>query len=236
MDKIIRDAQLKLLRKFSGTSKTFALSGGTALELYYLKHRFSRDLDFFSPTYNLKEINNLISKFNEVVGVTIKLENQFIAPDRARVRFYAVEIKGTAFPLKIDFIEDVFFDRPNIKKFNKIPVYDVNNIYFQKIIALVGTNLVRDRTGREVTTGRGEARDVIDIYYLSKKVCPLHKFMKNLVREHQRGIVHWYRSYSRQEVKLAVFDLDIYDKYFDVAKMIAYLDKEIREFISEVTG
>jgi len=111
----------------------------------------------------------------------------------------------------------------------------LKNIYFQKIIALVGTDLVRDRIGREIATGRGEVRDIIDIYYLSKKVCPLHKFMKNLVREHQRGIVHWYRSYSRQEVKLGVFDLDIYDKYFDVSKMITYLDKEIREFMSEVT-
>lgn len=235
MDKIIRDVQLQLLRTFSKASKTFALSGGTALELYYLKHRFSRDLDFFSPKYNLKEIESLISKFNEVVGGTIKLENQFIAPNRARVSFYAGKVKGADFPIKIDFVEDVFFDRPNIKKFNKIPVYEVNSIYFQKIIALVGTDLVRDRIGREVATGRGEVRDVIDIYYLSKKVYPLHKFMKDLVREHQRGIVHWYRSYSRQEVKLGVFDLDIYDKYFDVAKMITYLDQEVREFISEVT-
>jgi predicted nucleotidyltransferase component of viral defense system len=49
MDKIIRQAQLEALRAFARTTKSFALSGGTALELFYLKHRFSRDLDFFSP-------------------------------------------------------------------------------------------------------------------------------------------------------------------------------------------
>lgn len=236
MDKVIRDTQLKLLRTFSETSRTFALSGGTALELFYLKHRFSRDLDFFSAKYNFKEIDALVSKFNGVIVGDIKLENEFITPHRARVRFYTAKIKGTTLPLKIDFVEDVFFDKPSVKKFDKIPVYDVNNIYFQKIIALIGTHLIRDITGKEITTGRKEVRDVVDLYYLSKKVYPLHRFMKNLTREYQRGLVHWYRSYSRQEVKLGVLDLDIYDKNFDVLEMITYLDNELKKFISEVAG
>lgn len=236
MDKIIRDAQLKLLKTFSETCKTFALSGGTALELFYLKHRFSRDLDFFSAKYNLKEINTLVSKFNKVVVGNIKLESEFLAPQKAKVRFYTAKIKGTTLPLKIDFIEDVFFDKPNIKKFDKIPVYDVNDIYFQKIVALLGTHLVKDNTGREIITGRKEVRDVVDIYYLSKKVLPLHRFMKNLTREYQRGLVHWHRSYSRQEVKLGVLDLDIYDKDVNVSEMIIYLDNELKKFIGEVTG
>lgn len=236
MDKVIRDTQLKLLETFSETSKTFALSGGTALELFYLKHRFSRDLDFFSAKYNVKEIDTLISKFNEVVIGKIKLENELVTPYKARVRFYTVKIRGTTLPLKIDFIEDVFFDKPKIKKFDEIPVYDANDIYFQKIVALLGTYLVRNDTGREIITGRKEVRDVVDIYYLSKKVCPLRRFIKNLTREYQRGLVHWYRSYPRQEVKLGVLDLDIYDKNFDVLEMITYLDNELKKFIGEVTG
>lgn len=72
MDKIIRNAQLKLLKILSGNPRTFALSGGTALELFYLKHRFSRDLGFFSPRYNTKEIETLILKFNEFSGKHIK--------------------------------------------------------------------------------------------------------------------------------------------------------------------
>jgi len=47
MDEIVRRIQLKVLQEFSKLSKTFALSGGTALELFYLGHRFSKDLDFF---------------------------------------------------------------------------------------------------------------------------------------------------------------------------------------------
>lgn len=117
MDTAIRQAQLKILEAFSKSSKTFALSGGTALELFYLKHRFSRDLDFF---------------------------------------------------------------------------------------------------------------------YISMKIFPLHEFLKNVPREQQRGIIQWYRSYSRQEFKLGVLDLDIYDRKFNVTFMIKHLDNEIKKFMDEL--
>ena len=234
MDKIVRNMQLKILDVFSKETREFALSGGTALELFYLKHRFSRDLDFFSHEYNLKEIDLLVSKFNRITDETIKLENEFVVSNKARVRFYTAEIKDTSVPLKIDFVEDVLFDKPVIRKFNKVPVYDINHIYFQKIVALVGTHLTTNEIGRETITGRREVRDIIDVYYLSKKICPLHGFMKRLSRDLQRGIVYWYRSYSRQEVKFGVLDLDIYDKEFDVKGMTGHLDNEIKKFMTEV--
>lgn len=234
MDVKIREAQLKILEILSRLSKSFALSGGSALELYYLKHRFSRDLDFFSPRYDLEEIKNLISAFSKDIGKSLKLENEFVTGNRARVQFYTVPIKGSKFPLKIDFIEDVFFTEPTIRKFKSIPVYDVKHIYFQKIVAVTGTQLIEDSTGREVTTGRREVRDIVDIYYLSQKVKPLHRFLKTLSKEQRRGMVQWYRSFSRQEFKLGFLDLDIYDKKLDASRVITYLEDEIKKFISEV--
>lgn len=47
MDKELRKKQLSILKTFSACSEGFALAGGTALELFYLHHRFSADLDFF---------------------------------------------------------------------------------------------------------------------------------------------------------------------------------------------
>lgn len=234
MDVKIREAQLKILEIFSRLSKNFALSGGSALELYYLKHRFSRDLDFFSPRYDLEEIKNLISAFSKDIGKSIKLENEFVTGNRARVQFYVVLIKGSKFPLKIDFIEDVFFTEPTIRKFKNVPVYDVKHIYFQKIVAITGTQLIEDSTGREVTTGRREVRDIVDIYYLSQKIKPLYRFLKTFSKEQQRGMVQWYRSFSRQEFKLGFLDLDIYDKKLDASEIIIYLEDEIKKFISEV--
>lgn len=232
MNEIIRKFQFKILNIFSQCSKTFALSGGTALDIFYLHHRFSKDLDFFSPHYDLAEIDYLVNRFKKVTK-RICLEDELLSSDKARVRFYIAKIEGMDLELKIDFIEDVFFKKPKIKRFNNIPVYDVKHIYFQKIVSLVGTNLKLDITGREVTTGRKESRDVVDIYYLSKKILPLHKFLKTIDNVYKRGMVQWYRSYSRQELKLEVLDLDIYDKDFDTSKMIKYLDEEIEKFVEE---
>lgn len=49
--KILTENQLKILEKISGEKfiiNNFYLTGGTALAEFYLKHRFSEDLDFFS--------------------------------------------------------------------------------------------------------------------------------------------------------------------------------------------
>lgn len=81
--------------------------------------------------------------------------------------------------------------------------------------------------------GRRQSRDVFDIYMLSKKIKPLHIFMKKIPAVLQRGMVHWYRAFSRQDLKLALLDLDIYDKKFNAREMVIYLEKEIKTFISE---
>ena len=47
---ILHPHQIRILKLFFATpfSKTFFLTGGTALSAFYLKHRESQDLDFFS--------------------------------------------------------------------------------------------------------------------------------------------------------------------------------------------
>lgn len=234
MDRKIRKAQLEILDIFSREAKDFALAGGTALELYYLHHRFSADLDFFSPKYNMREIDNLISTFKKSVNAKIKLESEFIATGRTKVRFYTAPIKSSARPLKIDFVEDTIFLNPTIKRHKDVRVYCVENIYLQKIIAIAGTQPEINDVGRQIMEGRKEARDVFDIYMLSKKIQPLHIFLKSIPKQLQRGIIHWYRTFSRQELKLALLDLDIYDKKFNSKEMIIYLENEIKQFTKEV--
>jgi len=234
LESLIRSIQQKILKVLAKYSKTFALSGGTALDLYYLHHRFSKDLDFFSPNYNIKEINYLIEKIKQETKQKIKLEEELTSTGLAKVRFYAIPIEGYKEPLKLDFVEDVIFKKPTIRRFKGVPVYDVKNIYIQKIFAITGTHLVENHIGREITTGRIAARDIFDIYKLSQNVCPLHKFLLNLPKQQQRGMVQWYRSYSRQELKIDLLELDIYDKNFDSSKMIAYLDNEMKKFIEMI--
>lgn len=233
MDKNIRITQKEVLKVFSRHAKDFALSGGTALELYYLHHRFSVDLDFFSPKYNVNEIDNLVNKFKETLKLDIKLENKLMAKNMAKVMFYTMSLKDSERPLKIDFVEDVLFDNPDIENFEGIRVYSAENIYLQKITAITGTHVRIDHIGREIMQGRFEARDAFDIYMLSKKIEPLHIFLKKAPGHIQRGIVQWYRRFSRTEIKLALLELDIYVSKFNSKEMIIYLEKEIEKFIRE---
>ncbi len=234
MDSKIRSAQKQVLAVFSKEAVDFALAGGTALELYYLHHRFSVDLDFFSPNYDTAQIQRLIEAFKRRVHKGIRLESELMAGGKAKVRFYTMPVKGSDRPLKIDFVEDVLFKKPDIRKIKGVRVYSPENIYLQKIAAISGTQTVVDEVGREINEGRREARDVFDLYMLSKKIQPLHVFLQRAPVPWQKGMVHWYRTFSRQEIKLALMDMDIYDSSFDSKEMVRYLEEEIKRFAKAV--
>ena len=233
MDKYIRAAQSKILEVFSTHSRSFALAGGTALELYYLQHRYSKDLDFFSPAYDVGEIENLVMEFGRYIGSPINLMDELSVANRAKVRFYTVSIDGAGYPLKIDFVEDVFFKNPQIRRFNGTPVYDVTHMYAQKIFAVTGTRLDTTAMGGPAITGRNAIRDVVDLYFLSNKIQPLHQFLKTLPQAQRRGMVLWYRGYSRLDLKLGLSDLDLYEPPLDGGKVVSYLDNEIKQLIKE---
>ena len=235
MDSKLREAQRLVLKAFSREAVDFALAGGTALELYYLHHRFSSDLDFFSRKYLISEIDTLVAAFEKHLDRKIHLESEFISDNKARVRFYTMPVKGSARPLKIDFVEDVVCARPVIRNIDGVRVYSAEDLYLHKIAAISGTQVITDEIGRQVSEGRKEARDVFDVYMLSKKIQPLHIFMRGLSPQSQRSVVHWYRTFSRQELKLALMGLDIYGAEFNARELVIYLENEVKQFAKEVT-
>ena len=56
--------------------KTFYLSGGTALSSWYLHHRESYDLDFFSEKFevNARLIESFLQKNKKTISATIPLK------------------------------------------------------------------------------------------------------------------------------------------------------------------
>jgi len=229
----LREAQKLILKAFSRDTGNFALAGGTALELYYLNHRFSSDLDFFSTRYSVSEADSLAEAFGRQLGRKIHLESEFVSGNKAVVRFYTMPVKGSTRPLKIDFVEDVVCARPTIRKIDGVRVYSANDLYLHKIAAISGTQVMIDEIGRQVSEGRKEARDVFDIYMLSKKIQPLRVFLRGLSPQFQKGIVHWYRTFSRQELKLALMDMEIYDTKFNARELVIYLENEVKQFAKE---
>ena len=93
-------------------------------------------------------------------------------------------------------------------------------------------SLGESEVGKEVITGRMEARDGADLYYLSKRIRPLSEFCRELPRPQQRGMVAWYRTFSRQEFKLGFLDLELYDKNCGSKEVIRHLEDEIQTSVA----
>lgn len=233
MNKKIRQAQIAVLKALAGSYGGFALAGGTALELYYLHHRFSADLDFFSPKYTAAEIKKITGRLEKKFRCRLKLESELLISGRAKVKFYTMPVKGSARPLKIDFVDDLITGSPKINNFDGTCVYSAKDIYTHKIAAVGGAALREDEIGRRFAEGHNAARDAFDIFMLSKKISPLHLFLARQPRAVQLGVVHWYRTFSRQDLKLELLGLDIYDRSFNSKEMIIYLEDEIKKFIEK---
>jgi len=150
---IINKVQKAVLSQFGDIldSKEFYLTGGTALSLFYLKHRRSNDLDFF--TDNLE----LILPFS--YNLEDKLKNSGCQTQRQRGLHSFVEIlvKEDGESTIIHLAQDAPYRLDIVRQFPNYPRLNVDSfidIASNKLLALFG---------------RATLRDFIDIYFLLKK-------------------------------------------------------------------
>lgn len=139
-------AVLNELKKNPLNSK-FYLSGGTALSEYYLHHRFSEDLDFFTQEElvieEIKKFIKSISRKNKIKKIEIShgfgLYTFFLTPEKTNIKY------------KIDFGQYPF---PNINKLNEINGLRIESL-FDIAVNKVHTIAFRPRL-----------RDFIDVYFI----------------------------------------------------------------------
>ena len=138
--------QDKILRLVENLPVDFYLTGGTVLSRAYLNHRYSDDLDFF-----LNGSDSFKIQAEEVVKSMPRLKMQFevLQADEGFLRIIVNENTGS---IKLDFVNDVPF-RTGIPVPTALYRLTDNpgNILSNKITAL----------------SRSEAKDVVDIVYLS---------------------------------------------------------------------
>ncbi len=142
----IQDKVFKTLQGYLGP---LYLTGGTALSRFYLKHRYSDDLDFF--------VNNEESFVPLALKVRNRLAETFnISPDKSlqSETFLRVWIEDLGQELKIEFVNDVPFRWGNSHSVSGIPVDNPGNILANKLTALIG---------------RDEPKDVFDIVVISRE-------------------------------------------------------------------
>lgn len=139
---------LELFKKEKTIANQFYLSGGTALAEFYLKHRLSEDLDFFTE----KEVD-----FKKVFAFVTKAQKKLKATKKEYTRLYDRRIFHLKFPaeeLKIEFTQYPFPQLQKPKKQNGLKVDSLIDISANKLFALLE---------------RFEPKDYIDLYFITKK-------------------------------------------------------------------
>lgn len=140
---------LELAEKESWLTKNFFLGGGTALSAFYLHHRLSEDLDFFSEKeISERSIRNFLKKISPKLGFK----------DFERKNFWGLEMYVLKFNkqemLKVDFS---YYPFPPIGKwtyFSKLRVASIYDIAVDKLQTI----------GSKV-----RPRDYIDLYFILKE-------------------------------------------------------------------
>lgn len=129
--------------------KQFYFTGGTALSAFYLQHRYSEDLDFFTEkefdTQTVYEIVNAWSKQH-----TFTFTSEF----HQVIYIFLLTFQNSGAPLKIDF---GYYPHKNIKE--------------REMIDGVKTDSLTDIAVNKLltVTQRTNVKDFVDLYFLLEK-------------------------------------------------------------------
>lgn len=132
-------------------NENFYLTGGTALSAFYLKHRKSNDLDFFTKD------EKIIPPFSYRLEKELKTKGMSIERQRMLGSFVELIVKKKDEVTIIHLAQDSPFRFEAPKEFVEFPDVNVDSlidIASNKLLALFG---------------RATLRDFIDIYFLVKK-------------------------------------------------------------------
>ena len=138
--------QDKVLKSLSNFPSTFYLTGGTALSRYYLKHRYSDDLDFFfNQTKNFKsETESVIKELKKSFEVDVRVAGE---------SYVQLNVGLNQATLKVEFVNDVGY-----RYGEPIPTY-----------LFLRTDHWRNILSNKITALAREApKDVADIIFLSR--------------------------------------------------------------------
>jgi predicted nucleotidyltransferase component of viral defense system len=148
--KILTKNQIDFLEKLRGSdffTKHFYLTGGTALAAFYLKHRYSEDLDFFSENeFDVSQLSVFLKTIKKDLGIS-KIDFQ---QSYNRNLFFLTMGRET---LKTEF---TFFPFSRIEKgaeAHGVAVDSLLDIAVNKLFTIYQ---------------RTKARDYIDLYFICR--------------------------------------------------------------------
>lgn len=175
--KVLSNIQEKILKLFKGlpTDKNnFYLTGGTALSAFYLYHRKSDDLDFFTTT------PELIIPFSQALEDNLKKEGLKVKRLRKFQSFIELSVissqERTVIHLSLD---SPYRFQPLIlsSKYPGLKIDSLIDIASNKTLALFG---------------RATPRDFIDLYFLNKETFSQEKLIALAKKKDPGFDLYWF--------------------------------------------
>jgi predicted nucleotidyltransferase component of viral defense system len=150
---IVSLLQKEILNLFGKTpdSGNFYLTGGTALAYFYLKHRRSNDLDFFTG------VEGLVEPFSRHLENRLEAQGMSVARQRGVQSFIEFQVARKNQSTIIQLAQDAAFRFEPPKTFSEFPdlrVDPLRDIASNKLLALFG---------------RAALRDFIDVHFLIER-------------------------------------------------------------------
>ena len=147
MSKILTPLQNSFLQEFFNYTREFYLTGGTALSAFYLQHRLSEDLDFFTNSdAAFRYADNIVND----VSAVLKIPASSIT---ITSYFKHFNVGGRDDLLTLHFSKDVSYHVKPSAHFGNVIVDSLEDIAANKICAVLG---------------RTEMKDLIDLFFLDK--------------------------------------------------------------------
>ena len=147
---VLTPLQQQVLTMVNGVPElnAFYLSGGTALAAYYFHHRFSDDLDFFTPADpDPVAIETAVKKIAEAIGAT---STRYEKLHDRRMFFFMIENDE----LKLEFTKYPFTQLNPIETINAVRVDSLRDVSANKLAALID---------------RFDPKDFVDLYFILKQ-------------------------------------------------------------------
>lgn len=149
----------------------FYLAGGTALSEYYLGHRLSFDLDYFTGTENLiLPLSYQIEAACQKQGLGLKVVRRFST-------FVELLVEKGNESLKVDLALDspYRFESPVLSS-EGVYINDYSDLRSDKLLAYFG---------------RSEPRDAVDLYFILQKESP-EKLLEQAAQKDPGFDLYWF--------------------------------------------
>lgn len=133
----LTDLQNQILRLFFDRREDFFLTGGAALVAFYLHHRVTHDLDFFTTVGGVDEGERTLREIAE--SLSLEVETVRRSPD-----FLRFLLQGPSEGVVVDLVNDASPQILEKMSFGRIVVDSPREILANKLCALLSRTELRD--------------------------------------------------------------------------------------------